>query len=258
MKTVALQFIVLIVAFFHPKLALAGDPYIDRVVQVEFGSPRDILFEDPNAVLGPPEAYDDQGLGGSVDVLNIGVGGSVVVEFRDNVIYDGPGVDFTIFENPFYVGGDFTRVFLEPAFVFVSSDGDEFTSFPANYIIPDPPLPGGDDDPDHYTGFAGIRPVFSNSSNGNDPLDPSLSGGDAFDLADISEAAARKGIDLQNIRFIKIQDVRRKIDVDQDGEIIPGSTYPTVNGFDLDAIGAIHSREPEDLLSLRSRWWCYE
>ena len=234
------------------------DPYIDRVVEVVYGVDRDPDFGNPSKVLGPPQSFDDKGLGGSLHVLNIGVGGSVTVEFTDNVIYDGPGIDFVIFENPFYIGGDFSRVYLEPGFVFVSSDGDEYTSFPANYIPPDPPLSGGDDHPDRYMNFAGIRPVFTNPSNGIDPLNPEVSGGDAFDLADIREEAERRGIDLQNIRFIRIQDVRRRVDTDCDGDIIPGTTNPLVNGFDLDAIAAIHSKEPTEILRAKHVWSMYE
>lgn len=237
---------------------LFSDPYIDRVVTVQFGENRDPLYADASKVLGPPRAYDSQGLGGSEDVLNVGVGGSVIVEFTDNVIFDGEGVDFVIFENPFYIGGSFDRVFLELAYVFVSSDGDNFTSFPVNYIPQIPPLPTGDDNPDHYIGFAGIRPVFSNPENGINPLDPAVSGGDPFDLADLKEDASKKGIDLQNIRFVKIQDARRRVDMDMDGDVIPGTTNPLVNGFDLDAIAAIHSKIPEVKSSARMRWDLYE
>jgi len=234
------------------------DPYIDRVVEVVYGTDRDSDFANPLNALGPPQSFDDQGLGGSVHVLNLGVGGCVTVEFTDNVIYDGPGYDFVIFENPFYIGGDFSRVYLEPGFVFVSSDGDEYTSFPVNYIPPVPPLPFGDDSPDHYVNFAGVRPVFSNPSNGIDPLNPAVSGGDAFDLALIRDDAEQRGIDLQNIRFIRIEDVRRREDADKDGDIIPGTTNPLVNGFDLDAIAAIHSKEPADILRTKSLWSMYE
>ncbi len=235
-----------------------ADPFVDRVVEVNFGSPRDANFADISKVSGPPRAYDSEGLGGSLDVLNIGVDGSVTVEFTDNVIYNAPGVDFVVFENPFYVGGDYARVFLEPGYVFVSSDGDNFTSFPVNYIPPDPPQPDGDDNPDHYVNFAGTCPVFSNPENGIDPLNPAVSGGDPFDLSDIAADAAARGIDLQNIRFIKIQDVRRRIDADKDGDIIPGSTYPTVNGFDLDAIAAIHSKPPGVVSAAGEVWALYE
>ncbi|HQH12976.1 MAG TPA: hypothetical protein PLS31_11175 [Candidatus Sumerlaeota bacterium] len=233
-------------------------PFIDRVVSVQFGENNDPLYADSSKVLGPPRAYDSQGLGGSEDVLNIGVGGSVIVEFIENVIYDGEGVDFVIFENPFYIGGDFDRVYLEPAYVFVSSDGDNFTSFPVNYLPQNPPLSTGDDNPDHYIGFAGIRPVFSNPENGINPLDPSVSGGDAFDLSDIKDDAAKKGIDLQNIRFIKIQDVRRRVDVDTDGDVIPGTTNPLVNGFDLDAIAVINAKKPAVKSSAQKNWNLYE
>lgn len=234
------------------------DPYIDRVVEVHFGEDHDPAFGDVSKVLGPPCAYGSQGLGGSTDVLNLGIGGWVTVEFTDNVIYDGRGVDFTVFENPFYIGGDFTKVYLEPGYVYVSSDGDHFTSFTANYTPSVPPLPGGDDNPEHYHNFAGIRPVFSNPSNGIDPLNPAVSGGDPFDLADIKDTAASHGVDLQNIRFIKIQDVRHRIDKDCDGDIIPGTSSTLENGFDLDAIAAIHSKPPARVSAVGHVWSLYE
>ena len=234
------------------------DPYIYRVVEVHFGEDHDPAFGDVSKVPGPPCAYGSQGLGGSTDVLNLGIGGWVIVEFTDNVIYDGTGVDFVVFENPFYIGGDFTKVYLEPGFVYVSSDGDNYTSFTANYTPPDPPLPNGDDNPEHYHNFAGIMPVFSNPSNGIDPLNPSVSGGDPFDLADLQDSAASHGVDLQNIRFIKIQDVRRRIDKDCDGDIIPGTSSPLVNGFDLDAIAAIHSKPPSRVSATGHVWSLYE
>jgi len=251
-------YLLLICLYILLQTPLWSDPYIDRVVEVVYGTDRDPDFGNPLNVLGPPQSFDDKGLGGSVHVLNLGVGGSVTVEFTDNAIYDGPGKDFVIFENPFYIGGDFSRVYLEPGIVFVSSDGDDYTSFPVNYIPPVPPLPPGDDSPDHYMNFAGIRPVFSNPSNGIDPLNPAVSGGDAFDLADIRDDAERRGIDLQNIRFIRIQDVRRGVDTDKDGDIIPGTTNPLVNGFDLDAIAAIHSKEPMENLRAKHMWSMYE
>ena len=235
-----------------------GDPYIDSVVEFQIGDSQDASFSDSSKVLGPPCSFDDQGLGGSVDVYNLGIGGSITVEFTDNVIYDGPGIDFVVFENPFYIGGDFSRVYVEPAYVFVSSDGDNYTSFTADYMQQNPPLTAGDDNPDHYLNFAGIHPVFSNPENGCNPLNPLESGGDAFDLSDVREAALERGIDLQNIRFIRIQDVRRGIDVDKDGEIIPGTTNPLVNGFDLDAIAAIHNRVPHVVTRAGEVWSLYE
>lgn len=257
MKLVIISFTILIIIMAAAALA-EGDPYIDNVVKISFGENADPLYSDPAKVLGPPRSYDETGLGGSEDVLNIGVGGSVTVEFVDNVIYDGPGPDFTVFENPFYIGGDFSRVYLEPGIVFVSSDNDSYTSFPADYEMPEEVPPGGDDDPDHYHYIAGIRPVFSNPENGIDPLDPDISGGDSFDLADIALQAEKDGVDINNIRFIKIVDVIRREDRDVDGDIIIGTSNPLVNGFDLDAIAAINSKIPEEPNEAKSGWSRYE
>ena len=38
---------------------------------------------------------------GGLDVLSLGLDGEIVLEFVDNVIFDGGGVDFTVFENAF-------------------------------------------------------------------------------------------------------------------------------------------------------------
>src|SRR5688572_28924122 len=47
----------------------------------------------PNIVLGPPYGLGQSA--GSLDVVWLGNGGSITVEFVDNRIVDGPGVDFT-------------------------------------------------------------------------------------------------------------------------------------------------------------------
>jgi hypothetical protein len=234
--------------------AAAGDPYVDSIVAVSFGAGADAAFSNPARVLGPPQAYDNLGIGGSTDVLNIGLGGSVTVEFVDNTIYDGPGPDFTVFENAFYIGGSFDEVYLEPGYVEVSDDGAVFVRFPCDYIVQDPPLEN-DPRPAHYVGFAGIHPVFSNSTNGISPLDPAVSGGDTFDLADVAVEAAAAGVDIQNIHFIRISDVYVKQGKDSEGDIIPGTNYPTPNGFDLDAIAALHSRAVEHPTAASSRLW---
>jgi len=235
-----------------------ADPFIDSVTGVCVGTYQDINFSDTTKVLGPPQSYDMVGLGGSEDVYNLGIGGSLSVEFTDNVIYDGPGADFVVFENPFYIGGDYSRVYIEPGIVYVSSDGDNYTSFPANYIPPTPLISGGDDNPDHYINFAGIRPVFSNPENGIDPLNPQESGGDSFDLYDIAFKAEHYKVDLQNIRYIRIEDVIRMTDTDYNGDLVPGTTNPVVNGFDLDAIAAINWRSPGIISKTEPFWSFYE
>jgi len=229
-----------ILANFFP-IMLECSPFIDKIVLFERGTPYNGDFQEQSKIFGPPQAYDASGIGGSTDVLNIGVGGKIVVGFEGKVIFDGAGSDFVIYENPFYISGSTEHIFLEPAYVFVSSDGDNWTSFTTHYQVQNPPLQY-DDNPLHYSGFAGIHPVFSNSTNGIDPLNQLSAGGDWFDLSDISDTALRDGVDIQNICFIKIVDVSAGVGRDSDGNIIPGVYYPSLDGFDIDAIGCKNFR----------------
>jgi len=168
----------------------------------------------PGIVLGPPVGGGD--LQGSLDVLSLGDGGSITLAFRDNIICDGPGVDFTVFENPFHIGSVDGPIFIEVGIVAVSQDGVNFVTFPYNPVT--------------FAGLAGLTPVYSNPDNGIDPTDPTVSGGDHFDLADVG---------LTWAAYVRITDP---------GDAIPdsGSHVPPGNsgGFDLDAIAAVHSCPP--------------
>src|SRR5207249_3673931 len=77
-----------------------------------------------------------------------------------NVVVDGPGPDFTVFENPFLVRGTTTGVpYAEPGTVSVSADGVHWAAFPCAL-----------DAPPYYPGCAGVYPVFANV---DDPSAPS-------------------------------------------------------------------------------------
>ncbi|MGH0031421.1 MAG: hypothetical protein ACQGVC_16620, partial [Myxococcota bacterium] len=78
-----------------------GDPYADAVDGYSVGTNGGFgLALMPDVVLGPPTG---SGLyGGTLGVFSLGLLGEIVLEFSDNVIVDGPGVDFTVFENPFF------------------------------------------------------------------------------------------------------------------------------------------------------------
>src|SRR5262249_7712430 len=65
----------------------------------------------PGVVLGPP--YGGGRTTGSTDTLSLGTGGSIELGFGNLVVYDGPGPDLIVFENPFRYGGDL--IFAEPA-----------------------------------------------------------------------------------------------------------------------------------------------
>ena len=120
-----------------------GDPYADDVASFGAGTGAGFGQGDlPGVVTGAPA-----GLGlflGGLDVLSLGAGGVVELEFVDNVVLDGPGVDFTVFENPFMttVLGFVGDPFAEPGRVSVSQDGTTWHVFTACETAPlDPPLP---------------------------------------------------------------------------------------------------------------------
>src|SRR5207247_10463624 len=85
--------------------------------------------ELPGVVLGGPRGAG--AFAGSTDTFSLGLGGSIVLEFTDNVVVDGPGPDFTVFENPFLVRGTTTQApYAEPRTVAVSADGLHLATFP--------------------------------------------------------------------------------------------------------------------------------
>ena len=193
-------------------LPSGADAFADRVVSVSVGDGGGFNQDKmPGIVLGAPKGG---GLfQGSFDVHSLGVGGEIVLEMTDYAIFDGDGVDFTVFENAFEVGGSGTT-FAEPGIVGVSEDGETFFDFPCD-------LSG-----QPYDGCAGVKTVIANPDvNDLDPRDPTVSGGDAFDLRDLG---------LKSARFVRIRDSGLGL-----GPIGPGT-----RGFDLDAIAIVHGTLP--------------
>ncbi len=137
------------------------------------------------------------------EILSLGHGGEIVLEFVDNYIVDETGADFTVFENAFYFLNT-TMSFIEAAIVSVSADGENWYTFPW--------------DTSTWKGLAGVTPTLDNQH----PTDPTVSGGDQFDLADVG---------LQYARFVKLTDLG---DIKKEG-IFNGD-------FDLDAVVAVNSR----------------
>ncbi|MGH2652156.1 MAG: hypothetical protein ACRDHK_13220, partial [Actinomycetota bacterium] len=176
---------------------------------------------------------------GSLSVMSLGKGGEIVLEFNESEIVDGPGPDFIVFENPFFCTGvpqsatDPYRVFAEPGSVAVSDDGVNFRTIPFSSAALSMVGSGCTDKVllQQLIGLAGITPNFTgNYTIPDDPLlfDPSAPGGvsghggDAFDLATVG---------LTHARFVRITDSNLPTG-------IPGSS----EGFDLDAIVALHAR----------------
>lgn len=189
-----------------PACAGPGSRFVTSVVSACFGAGQSVGRDElPAIIAGPPRGGGC--CGGSIDVVALGNGGSIEVAFQGNAIVDGPGPDFIVFENAFYLGGGSTDPYAELATVEVSADGVRWVAFPCTATS----YPFGS--------CAGWRPVFANADeNPLDPLDPAVAGGDPFDLAEVGVTMAR---------FVRITDRPDRPDV-----------------FDLDAVSIVHALCP--------------
>lgn len=230
---------------FSLQRAIAGvsaDPFADRVIQFSplsaggYGA-----AQVPANVLGPPDGrstYSPASQPNQIASLHSRTGspgGSIVLEFTDNIIESGNGLDFTVFENVFFVGRDPNNRFMEPAIIEVALFEDEWHRFPTRV---NPPASGEIDfrQPAYYaSGFAGV-----NATTGDDPTNAARSGGDSFDLSHIASGS------LTWIRFIRIRATGDSAHLDTQG--FPIRHTPENNslsgtgssGFDLDAVSAVN------------------
>ena len=158
------------------------------------------------SVLGAPTGRGV--MSGSLDVLSLGVGGEIVLEF-DEAIEDGPGVDLIVFENAFWAQGDPGRVFEELGEVAVSEDGESWSVFSC--------APERAEAGPSWPGCAGWSPTLEHKLARGHALDWEEIGGDGFDLAVVG---------LERARFVRVRDLSAE------------GLAPTA-GFDLDAVGAV-------------------
>jgi len=192
-------------------------------------------FVPANALGGPR----GEGLAnGSLDVCSVGVGGSLTLGF-DVVITNGPGADFSVFENAFLFSG---ASFSEVAFVEVSSNGVDFARFPARYVGPSTGLPGFTAPWGTYSGLTGFVPVLANVvSNTIDPFDPTVGGGEGFDLSSLIADPLVVGgfVDLAAVQYVRIVDVPHASAPDSFGNVIFDNSGATGTA-DVDAVAAIN------------------
>lgn len=132
--------------------------------------------------------------------------GYVELEF-DPPIVDGPGADFTVFENAFFYG-DSSNIFDEWMRVEVSQDGDVWYGFPYDTI----------------TGayMAGRTPTGCAECDVVNWQNPAQSGGDTFDLA---------WVNVRWVRYVRVIDATRY-------------QSPDRLAADLDGVVAIHQENP--------------
>lgn len=172
--------------------------------------------------------------GSSAAVVSLGDGGMATLTF-DRLIVDGPGPDFAVFEN------SFTDNFLELAFVEVSSDGVNFSRFPAVSMTQTNTQTGPWDElnPENIHNLAGkYRQGF----------------GTPFDL---SELEYKPQVDIYSIRFVRIIDVKGSVDpqyasMDSQGNKI-NDPFPTPFdscGFDLDGVAVINGNLENPVVDL--------
>ena len=149
-------------------------------------------YTDASAALG-------RASGSSTGVVVLGQGGSIVLDMG-TPFADTSGADFAVWENG--IAGAGGVVFVELAFVAVSSDGTTFARFPVVARRTTPVGPFESVDPALYDGFAGVHAVGT---------------GTAFDLAELSDVAevVSGDVDLASVRYVKITDV---VGGDNDGD----------------------------------------
>ncbi len=216
----------LLVAICTMASNLAAQPIgADTVVYHRFGTGDQKTGQDPEYfpanVFGYPDTIASEYVPAVLpeSVCSLGLGGEIIIGFKDKRIVDGPGVDFIVFENAFY-SKLAKRLFAEPAVVSVSMDGVNFFEIPFDINTLD--------------GCAGTRPTKKH--NGLD-WDTSLCGGNGYDLADFG---------VSEIRFVRL--------VDTSGYLLahPEHKYydATITGFDLDAIVGLYPRELVELTSV--------
>lgn len=176
---------------------------------------------------------DTDAEGTSAGVVSLGDAGVALVTF-DTPIANGEGADFAIFEN------SFSSVFLELAFVEVSSDGVNFFRFPSVSLT---------DTSTQIGSFGSLDPKNLYNLAGSFKKDF----GTPFDLEDLKGTA---GLDLDAITHVKIIDVIGTIDPqfaskDSQGNIV-NDPYPTAfwsGGFDLDGIAVLNENKVAALSS---------
>jgi len=224
--------------------ALSSD-FADRVVSYEPGVGYVAGYTNAETVLGEPSRLNPFGEStdpfnppyGKDQIVSIGAGGSLVVEFQTPILnhpHNVYGLDFTIFGNSgFIITNDFDLNTFEwigtPATdgslfaqntgatrVSVSKDGDYFftlassTSRPVDYLFPAdasgnfhiPVMPQVVQDDFAGTTLEEIRQVYAGSA-----------GGTSFDISSAVDDYGRPVL-LHQIRFIKIEVLSGKAEID--------------------------------------------
>jgi hypothetical protein len=204
--------------------AVRAGPYATAVVSYDAGTGAVAGYDDPDTVLGPPERFTGEGVWpgdvtlfnppwGTDEIVSIGEGGSLVVEF-DHDVTDDPanpyGVDLLVFGNTGFIdsGGTAGGLFGNgPGAVRVSQDN--VTWHPLAGVVVDDVWPT-----QGYTDSSGPYAADGTTpSDATKPVDPSLDwNGKTYAelLAAYDGSAGGTGIDISPtglpwIRYVEIR-----------------------------------------------------
>lgn len=207
----------------------------------------DANWSDSSKALGPVTGDNFHIVSlGDLSATQLGDGvppGAITLTFPTG-IRNGSGHDFAVFENGF---GSQSSVFIELAYVEVSTDGQSFARFPSVSLNTTSPGAFGNVNPTNIYNLAG-KHVNNPGGGGN-------SWGTPFDLSDLLNHSFVLGgqVDLNNIQYLRL------IDIPGNGTYTDSLGNPILDawvttgsgGLDLDAVGVIHVvPEPTSLLAL--------
>ncbi|MCF8255878.1 MAG: T9SS type A sorting domain-containing protein [Bacteroidia bacterium] len=231
---------------FAPQVGIAGSKAIHRdsliISKWANGAEIEIGWQDiSDTLLGKVSVGDSSSIIGIAGngILSLGDGGIATLSFP-NLISNGPGPDFVVFENGFKFGND--SVFLELAFVEVSSDGIHFVRFPATSLT----------DTLVQTGPFGHTQASKINNLAGKYIAPY---GTPFDLEELKDSS---DLDINSIQYVRIIDVIGSLNNDFSSLDFIGNKindpWPTPfpsSGFDLDAVGLINYQIPSSLEALK-------
>lgn len=221
-------------AQFAPPFGHEGNTamYKDSLAFIAWANKCNVVrgFQDiSNQSLGYTNVGDSScaiGQAGTNGVVSLGDGGVAILEFSSPIM-DGNGPDFAVFEN------GFDNLFLELAFVEVSSDGIHFFRFPAI---------SNTDTTIQTDGFGLTDASKLHNLAGKYRAEY----GTPFDLSDLTNDAL---LNKQAITHVKVIDVVGSIqnqycsrDANNHKINDPWPTGWGNGGFDLDAVGVIHQQ----------------
>ena len=208
-----------------------------------------IGFQDKTkAINGVRGAGTGSGSGDVFYLAATGVGASMVLEWSGKRVLNGSGIDFIVFENVFYYNGNSSARFMEATIVEVSQDNISYCGFSPDFTSS--PETSYSTNPTHWTRFSGITPVLynveSNVLSGNDLYDTSKTGGDAFDLEDLSAAndynigcdtTLRDNIKSNGFVYLRLTASTARINIDTSANFLQ-DTGAFGGGPDIDGVMA--------------------